>query len=260
MIVVGIVLLIACAQHREPAAGARDEAAARGGDPAGARREALAPGPPAADREPAAVDPRRRRRHWCLAYVDARARSSRRALPLPFPVERGAVARSARAGLHRGLALADRDPVRPGAGAAGIESRRRAGAEERADPVGQRASAACARFSDAAPGAGRRAGGAVADGAHRRGSVPARAAPRAADRPGLRDERRAGHELQPAARGLHAGARTGVLRPDGREGGALPGVQGAAIAQVPPLAGGFARSVFPEGADTTTTGPRSWSR
>ena len=36
--------------------------------------------------------------------------------------------------------------------------------------------------------------------------------------------------------------------------GALPGVQGAAIAQVPPLAGGFARSVFPEGADTTTTG------
>jgi predicted permease len=36
--------------------------------------------------------------------------------------------------------------------------------------------------------------------------------------------------------------------------GALPGVQGAAIAQVAPLAGGFARSVFPEGADTTTTG------
>jgi putative ABC transport system permease protein len=36
--------------------------------------------------------------------------------------------------------------------------------------------------------------------------------------------------------------------------GALPGVQGAAIAQVPPLAGGFSRSVFPEGADTTTTG------
>jgi macrolide transport system ATP-binding/permease protein len=35
---------------------------------------------------------------------------------------------------------------------------------------------------------------------------------------------------------------------------ALPGVRGAAIAQVPPLAGGFARSVFPEGADTTTTG------
>ena len=35
---------------------------------------------------------------------------------------------------------------------------------------------------------------------------------------------------------------------------ALPGVLGAAIAQVPPLAGGFARSVFPEGADTTTTG------
>jgi predicted permease len=35
---------------------------------------------------------------------------------------------------------------------------------------------------------------------------------------------------------------------------ALPGVQGAAIAQVPPLAGGFSRSVFPEGADTTTTG------
>ena len=35
---------------------------------------------------------------------------------------------------------------------------------------------------------------------------------------------------------------------------ALPGVQGAAIAQSPPLAGGFMRSVFPEGADTTTTG------
>ena len=34
----------------------------------------------------------------------------------------------------------------------------------------------------------------------------------------------------------------------------LPGVQGAAIAQAAPLAGGFARSVFPEGADTTTTG------
>ncbi len=34
---------------------------------------------------------------------------------------------------------------------------------------------------------------------------------------------------------------------------ALPGVRGAAIAQNPPLAGGFLRSVFPEGADTTTT-------
>jgi predicted permease len=35
---------------------------------------------------------------------------------------------------------------------------------------------------------------------------------------------------------------------------ALPGARGAAIAQVPPLAGGFMRTVFPEGADTTTTG------
>jgi macrolide transport system ATP-binding/permease protein len=34
----------------------------------------------------------------------------------------------------------------------------------------------------------------------------------------------------------------------------LPGVQGAAIASSPPLAGGIARSVYPEGADTTTTG------
>jgi predicted permease len=33
---------------------------------------------------------------------------------------------------------------------------------------------------------------------------------------------------------------------------ALPGVQGAALAQNAPLAGGFLRSVFPEGADTTT--------
>lgn len=33
---------------------------------------------------------------------------------------------------------------------------------------------------------------------------------------------------------------------------ALPGVKGAAIAQAPPLAGGFLRSVFPEGSDTTT--------
>ena len=33
---------------------------------------------------------------------------------------------------------------------------------------------------------------------------------------------------------------------------ALPGVRGAAIAQTPPLAGGLLRSVFPEGADTTT--------
>jgi predicted permease len=32
----------------------------------------------------------------------------------------------------------------------------------------------------------------------------------------------------------------------------LPGVQGAAVAQNPPLAGGFLRSVFPEGMDTTT--------
>jgi predicted permease len=32
----------------------------------------------------------------------------------------------------------------------------------------------------------------------------------------------------------------------------LPGVQGAALAQGAPLTGGFARSVFPEGADTTT--------
>ena len=35
---------------------------------------------------------------------------------------------------------------------------------------------------------------------------------------------------------------------------ALPGVQAAAIAQTPPLGGGFSRTVFPEGADTTTTG------
>ena len=34
----------------------------------------------------------------------------------------------------------------------------------------------------------------------------------------------------------------------------LPGVQGAAIASSPPLAGGIARSVYPEGTDTTTTG------
>ncbi len=34
--------------------------------------------------------------------------------------------------------------------------------------------------------------------------------------------------------------------------GALPGVRGAAIAQSAPLAGGISRSVFPEGADTTT--------
>jgi predicted permease len=33
---------------------------------------------------------------------------------------------------------------------------------------------------------------------------------------------------------------------------ALPGVQHAAVAQNPPLAGGLLRSVFPEGADTTT--------
>jgi len=33
---------------------------------------------------------------------------------------------------------------------------------------------------------------------------------------------------------------------------ALPGVRGAALAQNAPLAGGFLRSVFPEGADTTT--------
>ena len=32
----------------------------------------------------------------------------------------------------------------------------------------------------------------------------------------------------------------------------LPGVRGTAVAQVPPLAGGLRRSVFPEGADTTT--------
>ena len=32
----------------------------------------------------------------------------------------------------------------------------------------------------------------------------------------------------------------------------LPGVRHAAVAQNPPLAGGFSRSVFPEGADTTT--------
>ena len=32
----------------------------------------------------------------------------------------------------------------------------------------------------------------------------------------------------------------------------LPGVKGAAVAQNPPLAGGFLRSVFPEGQDTTT--------
>ncbi len=34
----------------------------------------------------------------------------------------------------------------------------------------------------------------------------------------------------------------------------IAGMQGAAIASAPPLAGGLLRSVFPEGADTTTTG------
>ena len=36
--------------------------------------------------------------------------------------------------------------------------------------------------------------------------------------------------------------------------GALPGARSAAVASSPPLAGGFARSVFPEGQDTSTQG------
>ena len=52
--------------------------------------------------------------------------------------------------------------------------------------------------------------------------------------------------------GLHARARRVFYDQIVERVGALPGVRGAAIAQSAPLAGGISRSVFPEGADTTT--------
>ena len=68
----------------------------------------------------------------------------------------------------------------------------------------------------------------------------------------VRDARRAGDELQPAARRLHAGARQlfyeqVVERAAGAARRARRGDRADA-----PLAGGLLRSVFPEGADTTT--------
>ena len=55
MVVVGVVLLIACAQHRQPAPGARGRAPARNRHPAGDRCRSLAADPSIAHREPAAL-------------------------------------------------------------------------------------------------------------------------------------------------------------------------------------------------------------
>ena len=55
------------------------------------------------------------------------------------------------------------------------------------------------------------------------------------------------------SRRLHARARQRLLRPDRRAGRRRsPACAARPSRRAPPLAGGFARSVFPEGADTTT--------
>ena len=77
---------------------------------------------------------------------------------------------------------------------------------------------------------------------------------------GLRNERRAGHELQPAARGLHARARPGLLRPGGREG-----CGAARRARRRDRAGAAARRRLraqrvPRRGGHDDDGPRSWCR
>src|SRR6185436_8964452 len=105
--------------------------------PAGARREALAPDPPAPDREPAAVDRRRDRRARPGVVVAERDGGGGAAAALPHRPER-ALARSAGPGVHRRARDPDGHPLRAGAGAAGLEAGRSARAEERAAAVGGR--------------------------------------------------------------------------------------------------------------------------
>ncbi len=117
-------------QHRQPPARARVEASSRSGHPARAGREALAADQAAAHRERDAVDSR-----WrggaadCLLDVERHRRGQAAAA---LPRRRHAGARHARVDLHGGARGLDGYPLRPGAGAPGLEGRRRAGPEERA--------------------------------------------------------------------------------------------------------------------------------
>ncbi len=237
-------------QHRQPAARARNEAPPGDRAPAGARRGPIAPGAAAAHRERAPVD-RRRRTGAAPRLLAARPPRGRRTGSAP-PRRRRAVDRSASPAVHDDARDRDGRAVRPGPGHPGIEAGRRAGAEERDRSDGGRTRRQADSSRSVRCSSSRRSRSRSSRSSRPRLFLRSLHAI-GADRHRLRDERRARHELQSRARGLHAerAARSSTTRSSTRIAG-LPGVRRAAVAQNAPLGGGLLRSVFPEGQDTTT--------
>ena len=186
--------------------------------------------------------------------LDARTRSSRRAAAR-CPSRSTTRSRSTRRVLifTPGLAVATGHALRPGAGAAGLEGRRRAGAQERAHAVGAGQSRAAGVLEPAPdPGRARRWRSRSCRWSRPGCSCASSAGPQAID-PGFETTGVLVDELQSRTGGLHAGARTGLLRPDRR---ARRRAARACAARPSPRTrrspAASPRSVFPEGADTTT--------
>ena len=190
-----VLLLIACINLTQPAAGAGAPAATRAGRPRGARRRRRTAGPPAADGEPAAR--RRRRTHR------RRAGGRRRAAHRAARAERRCRLRKCPAMDLRMLALAalchvhDRHRLRPVSGAA---RRPRQHVRRAARGTARRA---WPRRRAAAIGPRHRRGGGVGGAARRRGPAD----PRAVARPAGRSRLRAGGRPHDADGAADAGVR-----------------------------------------------------
>ena len=253
MIVVGIVLLIACANIANLLLLAREHAPARGRHPAGARREAIAAGATATHREPGALGARRRSPAWCWRPGRS-TRSWRRTLPLPFPVDPAALSLDPRVlaftaslailtGLLFGLVpalQASRPDVVPVLknelipSATGHRGLRAFFSLRQILVVAQVALSLIALIAAGLFLRELQHSQNIDTGFETRGVLVMNFN---LLREGYTPERGAVFYDQIVERAA-----------------GLPGVQGAAMAQSAPLAGGFMRSVFPEGADTTTTG------
>ena len=214
MVVVGIVLLIALRQHRQPAARARVEAPPRGRDPAGARRAAASRlVRAAADREPAALA-RSAAPPACCSPTGRSTPSSRPSCRCPSPPTTRWPSTRACWRSRIGAVAADRDPVRPRARAAGLEGRRGPGAARTSwcrPPPARAAVTGLLSLRQALVVAQVALSviSLVAGGLFLRDLQHAQAID-----PGLRDERRADGELQSAcARAIRPSAAPVVPRP-----------------------------------------------
>ena len=195
-------------QHRQPAAGARDGAPPRAEHPGRARRVAIPDRAPAADREPAPLDGRRRARTRLRAMGQPAARAA--AVDVHQQRVPVALARLAHPRVHRGGGRVDGGAVRHGAGAA----RHARAAERRTQGTGARRGRR--RQAWARERAGRAAGGALADARGCRGPVHADVRLAGDARPRLRSQRRARRRGQRAAGAARAGGAARTVPPRAR--------------------------------------------